>query len=147
MKEDLVRTVTGHTHVQVQERFGTEVIVLRETEEADLDLDHLEEVLQAGPGSRGDGAGFTLVSISHIPTSSGRVYDAEGVGRIVSHFPGPRTAGPPSSISLRSRLRSDTLTFTGMEQAHTAWTASSGMMHLCTVVSFCMLGGAQAWPP
>ena len=36
---------------------------------------------------------FTLVSITHIPTSSGRVYDAEGVGAVVAKYPGtPATA-------------------------------------------------------
>ena len=37
--------------------------------------------------ARADGP-VTLVSISHIPTSSGRVYDAEGVGSVVAKFPG-----------------------------------------------------------
>jgi hypothetical protein len=51
-------------------------------------LQHLDTLLQSR-----DTDSFTLVSITHIPTSSGRVYDAEGVGAVVAKYPGtPATA-------------------------------------------------------
>lgn len=70
-------------HVQAQNRYGVAVLVLRETDSGDLDMQHLAELLEAR-----DDQGFTLVSISHIPTSSGRVYDAAAVGEAVSRHPG-----------------------------------------------------------
>lgn len=70
---------------QMQQRFGTAIHVLRETGSRDLDLDHLEELLSTNPVA--DDA-LTLVSITHIPTSSGRIYDAEGVGAVVTRHPG-----------------------------------------------------------
>ena len=74
--------------LQVQKRFGTEIQVVQETEDGDIDLQHLDTLLQSR-----DTDSFTLVSITHIPTSSGRVYDAEGVGAVVAQYPGaPSTA-------------------------------------------------------
>ena len=74
--------------LQVQKRFGTEIQVVQETEDGDIDLQHLDTLLQSR-----DTDSFTLVSITHIPTSSGRVYDAEGVGAVVAKYPGtPATA-------------------------------------------------------
>jgi hypothetical protein len=87
-------------HLQVQERFGVSITVLRETAEGDLDLDHLHSILQSSTGGQGDGAGLTVVSISHVPTSSGRVYDAEGVGSVVSQFPGPHAQTMRAARSL-----------------------------------------------
>lgn len=69
--------------LQVQERFGVTIDVIEETPEGDLDIAHLESLLAAlEPGV------FALVSVSHIPTSSGRVYDAVAVGRAVAKHPG-----------------------------------------------------------
>jgi aspartate aminotransferase-like enzyme len=78
--------------VQVAKRFGTAIQVIDETPDGDVDLEHLERLLA---DKNSEYEGFTVVSITHVPTSSGRVYDAEGVGAVVAHHPGARrrTAG------------------------------------------------------
>ena len=70
--------------MQVAKRFGTEVCVVKETADGDIDTEHLQLLLNTSGGL----PGLTVVSISHIPTSSGRVYDAAAVGRCVSAHPG-----------------------------------------------------------
>ena len=64
-------------HLQLAKRTGVEIQVVPETAEGDIDLAALEAlILQADrPRPR-------LISITHVPTSSGRVYDAAGVGRL-----------------------------------------------------------------
>lgn len=63
--------------LQVAERRGVEVIVCPETPSGrDLDLAALDALLaDLGPRCR-------LVSVVHVPTGSGRVYDAAGAGRV-----------------------------------------------------------------
>eukprot|EP00889_Picochlorum_renovo_P001791 jgi/Picre1/28821/NNA_004218.t1 len=72
------------TYLQMQKRIGVGIVVVPETEEYDIDLVHLERVLMSG----GDGNSKkpVLISITHIPTSSGRVYDAAGVGRLAKKY-------------------------------------------------------------
>jgi hypothetical protein len=74
---------------QVARRFGVTIQVIHETTDGDIDIQHLDELLHSR-----EFQGFTLVSISHIPTSSGRVYDAAAVGRSVARHPG--THSPPA---------------------------------------------------
>lgn len=50
--------------------------VVRETEERDIDVEDLDQSLtQLGDRAK-------LVAVTHVPTSSGRVYDASAVGRV-----------------------------------------------------------------
>eukprot|EP00892_Ulva_mutabilis_P000846 jgi/Ulvmu1/10762/UM068_0052.1 len=69
-------------YLQAQKRYGTRITVVREREDSSLDVGHLQELLAGRNGSA-----CNVVSISHIPTSSGRVYDAEAVGAVVKEFP------------------------------------------------------------
>jgi aspartate aminotransferase-like enzyme len=68
---------------QVQKRYGTEIRVVMETPSGGLNLEYLNDVLRSRPPGS-----FTVVSISHIPTSSGRVYDAQAVGTLLKRYPG-----------------------------------------------------------
>jgi aspartate aminotransferase-like enzyme len=72
--------------VQAQKRFGVKLHILEETPEGDVNIPHLKSLLKdaEGPGD----PGLTVVSISHIPTSSGRVYNAQVVGAAVAEHPG-----------------------------------------------------------
>lgn len=72
-------------YLQMQKRFGVDIRIIEETPDGVLDLQHLQELLERASDET---KGLILVSISHIPTSSGRVYDAVAVGRIVHQFPG-----------------------------------------------------------
>eukprot|EP00879_Flechtneria_rotunda_P013191 GHRR01013776.1.p1 GENE.GHRR01013776.1~~GHRR01013776.1.p1 ORF type:complete len:440 (+),score=145.36 GHRR01013776.1:194-1513(+) len=60
-------------YLQVQKRFGVEVQVMPQTLEGDISIPHLQEMLAQKPKP-------VLVSVIHVPTSSGRVYDAAAVG-------------------------------------------------------------------
>lgn len=64
-------------YLQMQKRVGIRIDVVNETAQGDIDLEHLEELV-------GSGAQPKLIAINHIPTSSGRVYDAHGVGKIAN---------------------------------------------------------------
>lgn len=68
---------------QVQKRYGTDIRVAAETPSGGIDLEYMEDILRSRPSGS-----FTVVSISHIPTSSGRVYDAAAVGALVKRYPG-----------------------------------------------------------
>ena len=46
-------------------------------------MEYLNDLLRSRPSGS-----FTVVSIYHIPTSSGRVYDAEAVGALLKRYPG-----------------------------------------------------------
>lgn len=73
--------------LQLQRRTGIDIKVIPETPAGDLDLPALERLLEidgSSPGSR-----VVLVAINHVPTSSGRTYDAAGVGALT------RAAGVP----------------------------------------------------
>ncbi|KAL4425946.1 hypothetical protein ABPG75_009962 [Micractinium tetrahymenae] len=65
--------------LQLAKRTGVLIEVIPETEEGDIDLAALRGMLQPGGAA---GRPPVLVSISHVPTSSGRVYDAAGVGAL-----------------------------------------------------------------
>ncbi|CAD7702548.1 unnamed protein product [Ostreobium quekettii] len=67
-------------YLQLAKRRGISIDVVCEEPSGDISLENLEELLTGGP------APPKLISISHIPTSSGRVYDAEGVGRLASQY-------------------------------------------------------------
>lgn len=67
----------------MQKRYGTEICVAAETASGGIDLEYLKDLLRSRPSGS-----FTVVSISHIPTSSGRVYDAEAVGAVLKRYPG-----------------------------------------------------------
>ena len=69
--------------MQVQRRYGTEIRVAAETSRGGIDMEYLNDLLRSRPSGS-----FTVVSISHIPTSSGRVYDAEAVGALLKRYPG-----------------------------------------------------------
>ncbi|PSC71875.1 aminotransferase class V [Micractinium conductrix] len=65
--------------LQLAKRTGVEIEVVPETPDGDIDAAALQAALQPrGAGGRPP----VLVAISHVPTSSGRVYDAAGVGSL-----------------------------------------------------------------
>ncbi|CAG9467595.1 unnamed protein product [Pedinophyceae sp. YPF-701] len=97
------------TYVQLKQRFGIEIAVCPEDAGGDLDLQELDRLLQ-DPGCK-------LLSFSHIPTSSGRVYDAAGAGAVARRRGGPfvldacQTAGQiPIDVA---NIQCDFLTATG----------------------------------
>ena len=57
--------------------------MIREREDCSLDVGHLQELL-----GRRNADACNVVSLSHIPTSSGRVYDAEAVGAVIQRCAG-----------------------------------------------------------
>ncbi len=65
--------------LQLAKRTGAVIEVLPETPAGDVDLDALAAAL-ARPGA----GRAALVSLTHAPTSSGRVYDAAGVGAVLA---------------------------------------------------------------
>lgn len=67
----------------MRERHGTEICVIRELDNGALDLQHLQELLRS---RRPDAC--NVVSVSHVPTSSGRVYDAQALGAALRGSPG-----------------------------------------------------------
>lgn len=62
-------------YLQMQRRVGISIQVVNETPQGDIDLEHLEELVKPEAQPK-------LITISHIPTSSGRVYDAHSVGKV-----------------------------------------------------------------
>eukprot|EP00887_Chlorella_sp_A99_P004639 scaffold4.g4639.t1 len=65
-------------YLQLAKRTGVRIQVVPETPEQDIDVEALERlVLEEGEDRKP-----ALISITHVPTSSGRVYDAEAVGRV-----------------------------------------------------------------
>ena len=105
------RCVPACMLLQVAKRFDVAIHVIRETADGDIDIGHLEQVLDE-PAS-----GFTLVSVSHIPTSSGRVYDAEAVGAAVARHPGM----PPVLAALACGASPGCLCFCMNLLAATCW--------------------------
>lgn len=64
-------------YLQMQKRSGIRIETINETRDGDVDLEHLEELVTVGDLPK-------LISISHVPTSSGRVYNAKGIGQIAN---------------------------------------------------------------
>eukprot|EP00890_Picochlorum_soloecismus_P003125 jgi/Picsp_1/3813/NSC_01325-R1_aminotransferase class v len=69
------------TYLQLKKRFKIEVEVIPETAEGDICLSSLEQEINDGSKRPA-----VLISLTHIPTSSGRVYDAEGVGKLANKY-------------------------------------------------------------
>ena len=92
------------SYLHLQKRNGIEIAVIPETKEGDLDLQALENLLRGTTSSaileEGQPADaslghisssskprkIVLVTLNHVPTSSGRVYDVEGVGALTKHY-------------------------------------------------------------
>jgi cysteine desulfurase/selenocysteine lyase len=74
--------------------------VLPETPAGDVDLGALAAAL-ARPGA----GRAALVSLTHAPTSSGRVYDAEGVGAVLARHWAAAEAGAEAAGGERKRRR------------------------------------------
>ena len=64
--------------LQLQSRFGVRIRVLPERSDGSLDLDRIDDILSRERPK--------LLSLTHIPTSSGAVYDAIGVGQITKAY-------------------------------------------------------------
>lgn len=69
------------TYLQLKKRFKIEVDVIPETAEGDICLSSLEQ--EINDASK---APVVLISLTHIPTSSGRVYDAQRVGSLAKKY-------------------------------------------------------------
>lgn len=67
-------------YLQLAKRRGVVIDVVPEETNGELSLEKLEECLS------GSQRRPKLISISHVPTSSGRVYDAEGVGKLARAY-------------------------------------------------------------
>ncbi|KAK9862697.1 hypothetical protein WJX84_002020 [Apatococcus fuscideae] len=63
-------------YIQAMRRHQVEVEVIPEDDSGDIDIPALESLIQRGPSRP------VLIAITHVPTSSGRVYTAEAVGRV-----------------------------------------------------------------
>lgn len=70
-------------YLQLAKRTGVLIEVVPETQEGDIDLAALEVAVTEKDRQRGP---VVLISITHVPTSSGRVYDAAGVGAIAKKY-------------------------------------------------------------
>lgn len=68
------------TYLQIQKRFGVDIVIVPETVDGCIDLVFLEQYLQH-PSKHP-----VLISITHIPTSSGKVYDAAAVGALAKKY-------------------------------------------------------------
>ena len=66
-------------YLQLQKRYGIVIEVIPENEQEDVDIDALRALLLQNDN-------VVLVSINHIPTSSGRVYNIEAVGTVVQQY-------------------------------------------------------------
>jgi cysteine desulfurase/selenocysteine lyase len=64
------------TYLQLKKRHGIRRHVVGETEVGDLDVAALEDIISRER--------IVLISLPHVPTSSGRVYDVEKIGAIAS---------------------------------------------------------------
>ncbi|KAH7617438.1 putative cysteine desulfurase [Nannochloris sp. 'desiccata'] len=78
-------------YLQLQKRTGIQIEIIPETEEGDLDLVSLREMLQEQQQEQSSSSfpspsKVVLVSINHVPTSSGRVYNVHGVGALTKEF-------------------------------------------------------------
>jgi selenocysteine lyase/cysteine desulfurase len=84
-------------YLQLQRRTGILIEIIPETEEGDLDLVALQEMLhvrnqQKQPSTYSCffpdtlSSKVVLVSLNHVPTSSGRVYNVHGVGALTKKF-------------------------------------------------------------
>ena len=69
------------TYLQLKRRFKIAVDVIPETAEGEICLFSLEQ--EINDASK---APVVLISLTHIPTSSGRVYDAKGVGSLAKKY-------------------------------------------------------------
>lgn len=67
--------------LQLSKRTGALIEVMPDTKEGDIDLVSLEGMINDPEKSKP-----VLISLTHIPTSSGRVYNAEAVGRIAQKY-------------------------------------------------------------
>ena len=66
------------TYLQIRKRLGIEIIVAPENGQGDLCLGSLEKILADNQ--------VELISIPHVPTSSGKVYNAEAIGRLAKKY-------------------------------------------------------------
>ena len=80
-------------------------------DEGDIDIGALEEMLQRAPAR--------LVAITHIPTSSGRVYNAAAVGEVAQAAGVPYLLDACQSVG---QVRSSTTLFL---LHHCVWSCSS----------------------
>jgi cysteine desulfurase/selenocysteine lyase len=72
-------------YLQLQKRTGIKIEIIPETEQGDLDLLALENMLQ--PQKQENSSRVVLVSLNHVPTSSGRVYNnVHGVGALTKQY-------------------------------------------------------------
>lgn len=77
-------------YLQLVKRTGVQIEILPETATGDICLESLEAALTRKSTTnisgkvegKGRGGNAVLVSINHVPTSSGRVYNAEAVGAL-----------------------------------------------------------------
>ncbi|MDB5244124.1 MAG: capreomycin acetyltransferase, partial [Spirosoma sp.] len=81
---DMILTTTNDyvsnqlAFLSMQQRFGIRLLRIHDLPNGDLDLTHLEELLQAHRP--------VLVAITHVPTNSGLVLPAEMVGRLCRQY-------------------------------------------------------------
>ena len=76
-------------YLQLQKRYGVSIEILSETPTGDLCLPSLAQRLQENTTNNtatSSNSQIVLVSLNHVPTSSGKVYDVEGVGALTSHY-------------------------------------------------------------
>jgi len=66
------------TYLQIRRRLGIGIIVAPENEQGDLCMMSLEKILADNH--------VELISIPHVPTSSGKVYDAEAIGTLAKKY-------------------------------------------------------------
>lgn len=96
-------------YLHLKKRTGIEIEVIPETQQGDLDLEALEKTLaqqeylepQHAQASSEEAqppfssslsnrpSRIVLVSLNHVPTSSGRVYNVEGVGAVTTRYKVP----------------------------------------------------------
>jgi len=62
------------TYLQLKERFKVDIHVLGETEDGDVDVDELERLIEENK--------VVLVTLPHVGTNSGKVYDVRRVGEV-----------------------------------------------------------------
>lgn len=64
------------TYLQLRKRFKIRLHIVDETREGDIDVDALERLIQNNENN------IVLISLPHVPTNSGRVYDVARVGEV-----------------------------------------------------------------
>lgn len=67
-------------YLQLRKRTYIEIIAIPETDNGDLCLDSLQRILLASTKKH------VLISLNHVPTSSGKVYNVQGVGALASRY-------------------------------------------------------------